>query len=107
VLPDGRVVWDFSDTFLRLVNSDGSRPPRQPFINNSMIVQDGDALVQTLHRGTPYHWIVTRFGLDGIPLATTTILLAPVSAVTGTSKVVETIAVPVAIPIVLWSCVRA
>jgi hypothetical protein len=54
-----------------------------------------------------YHWIVTRFGLDGIPLATTTILLAPVSAVVGTSKVVETIAFPVAIPIVLWSCVRA
>ena len=53
LLPDGRVVWDFSDTFLGLVRSDGSRPPGQPFINNSMIVQDGDALVQTLHGGTP------------------------------------------------------
>jgi len=52
VLPDGRVVWDFSDTFLGYVNSDGSRPAGQPFINNSMIVQDGDALVQTLHGGT-------------------------------------------------------
>src|SRR6266581_4741724 len=38
-LPDGRVVWDFSDTFLGLVNEDGSRPPGQPFINNSVIVQ--------------------------------------------------------------------
>ena len=53
LLPDGRVVWDFSDTFLGLVRSDGSRPPGQPFINNSMIVEDGDALVQTLHGGTP------------------------------------------------------
>jgi len=52
VLPDGRVVWDFSDTFLGFVNSDGSRPPGQPFINNSMIVQDNGALVQTLHGGT-------------------------------------------------------
>jgi hypothetical protein len=52
VLPDGRVVWDFSDTFLGLVNSDGSRPPGQPFINNSMIVQDSGVLVQTLHGGT-------------------------------------------------------
>jgi len=53
LLPDGRVLWDFSDTFLGLVNSDGSRPPGQPFINNSLIVQDADALVQTLHGGTP------------------------------------------------------
>jgi hypothetical protein len=52
-LPDGRVLWDFSDTFLGLVRSNGSRPPGQPFINNSMIVQDGDTLVQTLHGGTP------------------------------------------------------
>src|SRR5215831_14792092 len=52
LLPDGRVVWDFSDTFLGRVNSDNSRPPGQPFINNSMIVQDNGALVQTLHGGT-------------------------------------------------------
>jgi uncharacterized protein DUF5005 len=52
LLPDGRVVWDFSDTFLGFVNSDGSRPLGQPFINNSMIVQDSGALVQTLHGGT-------------------------------------------------------
>ena len=51
-LPDGRMLWDFSDTFLGVVNSDGSRPPSQPFINNSMIVQEGSALVQTLHGGT-------------------------------------------------------
>ena len=52
VLPDGRVVWNFSDTFLGFVNSDGSRPGGQPLINNSMIVQDNGALVQTLHGGT-------------------------------------------------------
>lgn len=52
LLPDGRVLWDFSDTFLGFVNRDGSRPGGQPFINNSMIVQDSGALVQTLHGGT-------------------------------------------------------
>jgi hypothetical protein len=52
LLPDGRVVWDFSDTFLGYVNSDGSRPPGQLLINNSMIVQANGALVQTLHGGT-------------------------------------------------------
>src|SRR5207253_11025081 len=52
VLPDGRVVWDFSDTFLGLVNADGSRPGGQPFINNSMIVQDNGALAETWHGGT-------------------------------------------------------
>jgi hypothetical protein len=38
--------------FLGFVNSDKSRPESQPFINNSMIVQDSGALVQTLHGGT-------------------------------------------------------
>ena len=52
LLPDGRVLWIFSDTFLGFVNNDGSRPPGQSFINNSMIVQDNGALVQTLHGGT-------------------------------------------------------
>jgi hypothetical protein len=52
LLPDGRVVWDFSDTFLGFVNNDGSRPPGQPFINNCVIVQANGALAQTLHGGT-------------------------------------------------------
>jgi hypothetical protein len=52
LLPDGRVVWDFSDTFLGYVNSDNSRPPGQPLINNSMIVQVNGALSETLHGGT-------------------------------------------------------
>jgi hypothetical protein len=46
-------------------------------------------------------------GLEGIPFATTSRELLPVSAVAGTSKFVETFAAPVATPIVLWSCVRA
>src|SRR5438876_11386470 len=37
VLPDGRVAWDFSDTFLGFVYRDESWPPCLPFINNSMI----------------------------------------------------------------------
>jgi hypothetical protein len=44
---------------------------------------------------------------DGIPFATTTSELAPVSIVAGTSKLVETMALPVATAMVLWSCVLA
>lgn len=50
-LPDGRVVWIFSDTFLGPVNADGSRPSDTPFINNSFVVQDGTRL-STVHGGT-------------------------------------------------------
>jgi hypothetical protein len=52
-LPDGRDAWIFSDSFLGPVNQDGSRPTSSPFINNSMVIQDGAALVQTLHGGPP------------------------------------------------------
>src|SRR5262249_47341144 len=51
-LPDGRIAWIWSDGFLGLVNSDGSRPLDSPFINNSMVIQDGASLVETLHGGT-------------------------------------------------------
>lgn len=51
-LPDGRIAWLFSDTFLGTVNPDGSRPQDSPFINNSIIVQDGDDLT-TVTGGTP------------------------------------------------------
>lgn len=50
-LPDGRVVWIFSDTFLGPVNPDGSGPRTAPFINNSFVVQFGTALT-TRHGGT-------------------------------------------------------
>jgi hypothetical protein len=42
-----------------------------------------------------------------MPFATTTKVLAPVSIVAGMSKFVETVAEPVATPIVLWSWVLA
>ena len=45
--------------------------------------------------------------LDGIPLATTSKVLLPVSAVAGTSKFVVTFVLPVATPIVLCPWVRA
>lgn len=51
-LPDGRVVWLFSDTFLGSVNPDGSRPAETPMVNNTIVVQDGAELVETLHQGT-------------------------------------------------------
>ena len=50
-LPDGRIVWIFSDTFLGPVNADGSRPTDAPFINNSFVVADGEHLT-TVHGGT-------------------------------------------------------
>ena len=50
---------------------------------------------------------VTLTGADAMPLATTTSELAPVSIFAGTSNSVDTTALPVATPIVLWSWVRA
>lgn len=50
-LPDGRVVWIFSDTFLGPVDADGGRPRDTPFLNNSFVVQRGTRLT-TVHGGT-------------------------------------------------------
>jgi hypothetical protein len=52
-LPDGRDAWIFSDSFLGEVREDGSRPTDSPFINNSMVLQEGEALIATLYGGTP------------------------------------------------------
>jgi hypothetical protein len=49
----------------------------------------------------PCYCTVTDTGADGMPLATTTSELAPVSVPDATSKLVETVALPVATPIVL------
>jgi fibronectin type 3 domain-containing protein len=51
-LPDGRAAWLFSDTFLGPINADGSRPTSDPMIHNSLVVQDGTQLVDTLTGGT-------------------------------------------------------
>ncbi|GIF73065.1 fibronectin type III domain-containing protein [Asanoa siamensis] len=51
LLPDGRVAWLFSDTFLGPVNPDGSRPRHAPMVNNTIVVQDGAELVDTRHGG--------------------------------------------------------
>ncbi|MFI6505362.1 phospholipase A2 [Nonomuraea typhae] len=51
-LPDGRIAWIFSDSFLGTVNPDYSRPKSAPFLRNSMVVQNGSALGPTLHGGT-------------------------------------------------------
>jgi hypothetical protein len=50
-LPDGRILWIFADTWLGVVNPDRSRPGGQPFVNNSLVIQDGDDFI-TLHGGT-------------------------------------------------------
>jgi hypothetical protein len=51
-LPNGQVVWLFSDTFLGQVNADGSRPPNSPLIHNSLVIQTRRELTATLHRGS-------------------------------------------------------
>lgn len=52
-LPDGRVAWLFSDTFLGTVNADHSRPTSSPMVNNTVVVQGANGrLGETLHGGT-------------------------------------------------------
>lgn len=51
-LPDGRVAWLFSDTFLGTVNADGTRPRSAPMVNNSLVVEDQGQLVSTRTGGT-------------------------------------------------------
>ena len=48
---------------------------------------------------------LTAIGADGMPLATTSTVLAPSSWFAGTSKLVDTIP-PKATRMPLWSCVR-
>jgi hypothetical protein len=55
LLPDGRTVWIFGDTFLGTVNPDKTREQMSPiFIRNSFVIQDGDSL-KTLHQVRPTH----------------------------------------------------
>jgi subtilisin family serine protease/fibronectin type 3 domain-containing protein len=51
-LPDGRVAWFFGDTSLGVVNPNGSRPRNTPMIHNSVVIQQGNSLINTLHGGT-------------------------------------------------------
>lgn len=50
-LPDGRIVWIFSDSWLGPNGPNGTRPTDAPFINNSFVVQRGRTLT-TVHGGT-------------------------------------------------------
>jgi len=43
-LPDGRILWFFGDTFLGTVKADRTREGGVPFINNSLVVQEGDEM---------------------------------------------------------------
>jgi surface antigen/fibronectin type 3 domain-containing protein len=51
-LPDGRTAWFFGDTMLGTVNTDGTRPPNQPMVHNTMVIQQGGSLVDTRISGT-------------------------------------------------------
>ncbi|TNC17244.1 DUF4185 domain-containing protein [Georgenia sp. 311] len=50
-LRDGSLAWIFSDTFLGPVEADGTRPRTTPFLNNSIVLQEGDHL-RTVTGGT-------------------------------------------------------
>jgi uncharacterized protein DUF5005 len=51
-LPDGRVLWMFSDTYLGRVRFDGTRPTSAPIIHNDFVVQKKGSLTETVHGGS-------------------------------------------------------
>ena len=63
--------------------------------------QRGAARKLSYWSATVLMWIMTFTGRDGMPLATTSSVLSPVSASVGTWNQVETMAEPVATPDVL------
>lgn len=80
-LPDGRVAWLFSDTFIGGVNADGSRAANTTMINNSIMIQS-DAGLSTVTGGTPtsrtallpptdegFHWVGSGTSAGGKVLA--------------------------------------
>jgi hypothetical protein len=50
-LPDGDLLWLFSDTFLGPLNDNGTRPLDAPLVNSTFVRQDGNTLT-TIHGGT-------------------------------------------------------
>ncbi|WP_460497568.1 hypothetical protein [Glycomyces tarimensis] len=50
-LPDGDLLWLFSDTFLGPLNDDGTRPTSAQLVNSTFVRQDGNSL-STIHGGT-------------------------------------------------------
>lgn len=50
-LPDGDLLWLFSDTFLGPINADGTRPVDAQLVNSTFVRQDGNSLL-TIHGGT-------------------------------------------------------
>jgi hypothetical protein len=44
LLPDGRTLWLFGDSFLGVVEADGRRSADTPFIRNCLLLQAGDRL---------------------------------------------------------------
>ena len=51
-LPDGRIFWAFSDTWLGPVSPGGTRPPDKQLLSNVAVIQSGSRLT-TLYGGTP------------------------------------------------------
>lgn len=80
-LPDGRVAWLFSDTFIGGVNADRTRAANTTMINNSVMIQN-DAGLSTVTGGTPtartallpptdegFHWVGSGTSAGGKVLA--------------------------------------
>jgi hypothetical protein len=61
-LPDGRVVWLFSDTYVGAVHADGSIDPSDHLINNSFVVQSNNCFAPLM---------------GGSPLARTSLIANP------------------------------
>jgi hypothetical protein len=61
LLPDGRTVWIFGDSFLGIVKPDRSREKRIPwFVRNSMAVQEADTLraLYNVINGWESSWVI-------------------------------------------------
>jgi len=90
ILPDGRTVWTFGDTFLGTVNQDNTREPRIPvFVRNSIAVQDGDSLrtLYNVYNGMDASYFIAREAYKNDKLEEDSIWFWPGDALMENGKV--------------------
>jgi hypothetical protein len=90
LLPDGRTVWMFGDTFLGTVNPDGSRKPRDPvYVRNAIAVQEGDSLrtLYNIHEGRDASYFIAREAFKNDRLAEDSIWFWPGDALLEGGKI--------------------
>ena len=91
LLPDGRTVWIFGDTFLGTVNPDNSRVLRDPvFVRNSIAVQDGDSLrtLYNLYEGKDASYFIPEQAYKPDRLAEDSIWFWPGDAFMENGKII-------------------